>query len=177
MCRCGVRPASVPRPLISDGRQTVFRPKIISGGKNHTAVGNCFGKRQFFFRELTGGSEEDPVRRCTGIVVDPAVSGELGDPDPNGMLDSAEIPGEQAEAQRLNELADTVALNSMMFRNLMVGFMVLDPGLETNVPGKEAWTVLLDILDVLNGENPGFVLNDIHYCSNENGELVIEPTE
>lgn len=131
----------------------------------------------FFFRELTGGSEEEPVPRCTGIVVDPAVSGELGDPDPNGMLDPAETSGEQGEAQRLHELADTVALNSMMFRNLMVGFMVLDPSLETNVPGKEVWTVLLNILDVIEGENPGFVLNDIHYCSNENGELVIEPAE
>lgn len=128
----------------------------------------------FTFRELTDGSAADPIRRCTGIVADPAASAELGDPDPNGMLDSAESPGEKAETDRLNGLANTVALNGLMFRNIMLGFMVLDPTLETNAPGDEAWTVLLDILDVLNGENPGFVLNDIRYYANENDELVME---
>lgn len=129
---------------------------------------------RFTFRGLTEGSEDDAAPRCTGIIVDSAASGELGEPDPDGMLDSAETPGEQAEADRLRDLAHTVALNDLMFRNLMLGFMALDPGLETDAPGKEAWTVLLDIMDVLNGENPGFVLNGIRYFANASGDLVME---
>ena len=128
----------------------------------------------FTFRDLTEGNGEEAVPRCTGIIVDPAVSGELGESDPDGILDSAETPTEQAEADRLNDLANTVAMNDLMFRNLMVGFMVLDPSLETDRAGMETWAVLLDILDVLDGENPGFILNGIYYYANENGELVME---
>jgi len=127
----------------------------------------------FTFRGLTEGDEADPAPRCTGIVVNPAVSGELGEPDPDGILDSAETPGEQAEADRIHDLAHAVALNDMMFRNLMLSFMVLDPSLETDAADMDTWNVLMDILDVLNGENPGFVLNGIHYYANENGDLVM----
>ena len=131
---------------------------------------------RFTFCDVVKGNGEAAVPRCARIIVDPAVSGELGEPDPGGLLDPAQ-PDEADEVNRLRELAHAVSINDLMFRNLMLGFMVLDPSLETDTPTIDAWRVLLDIMDVIEGENPGFVLNGIHYYSNENGELVIEPAE
>ena len=130
-------------------------------------------RTSFTFCELEKGSDEHAVPRCRRIVVNPAVSGDLGDPDPEGWLDSAQ-PNELDAANSLRNAANAVAINDLMFSNLMIGYMVLDPSMETDGPNMEEWLVLLDILDVVHGEKPSVIMNGIQYYSNENGELVIE---
>lgn len=128
----------------------------------------------FSFCDLVEGSEAHAAPRCARVAINPGISGELGDPDPEGLLDSAQTPEDKAEADKLRDLASEIALNDLMFRNIIVGFMTLDPSLETDSLDKTTWYLLESLLLILDGESPGFIMDGIHYYANENGELVIE---
>ena len=147
-------------------------------------------KVHFHFEDLVEADGEYALPRCARIIVDPAVSGELGDPDPDGLLDGAMTSEDKEYADEIRDKTNTVAINLLMFRNLMVAFMTADPTLDpVNIYGSDGVMVLvlgaLDILDGKNpqmsgdlqpvqGEYPGFILNGIYYYANEDGNLVIE---
>lgn len=147
-------------------------------------------KVRFCFEDLTEADGEHASPRCARIIVDPAVSGELGEPDPDGLLDTAKTPEEKEYAERMRDLAHTVALNELMLRHLMVAFMTIDPNLDPVYIYDDDGVIplvlgainllegknpdILGALELVDGENPGFTLNGIYYYANENGELVIE---
>lgn len=158
---------------------------------------NTFGyllNVRFQFIDLVENDGESAAPRCTRIIVDPAVSAVLGDPSPDCLLDLllalAETPEDIEYVNTLREKAHTVAINELMMRNLMVAFMTIDPNLDPvdiydddgviplvlcaldmlngEVPDK------LGALELVDGENPGVILNGIYYYANEDGNLVIE---
>lgn len=147
-------------------------------------------KVRFRFDDLVEADREHALPCCTRIVVDPAVSGEVGDPDPSGLLDFAMTPEDIEYANEMREKAHLVAINELMFRNLMVAFMTIDPNLDPVYIYDDDGVIALvlgvfDILDgknpeivgaleLVDGEKPGVILNGIYYYENEDGELVIE---
>ena len=147
-------------------------------------------KVRFQFTDLTEGDEEYAIPHCTRIVVEPAVSGVFGNPDPDGLLSLAQTPEDIEYADAVREKTHTVALNELMFRNLMVAFMTIDPNLKADSIYNDDGVIplVLCALDVRNGkvpdmlgnlewvdgEKPGVILNDIYYYANEDGNLVIE---
>ena len=154
---------------------------------------NAYGyvlKVHFQFDDLVGGDEVHAAPRCTRIILDPAVSAVLGDPDPMGLLGLAVTPEDIEYVNRIIENAHTVAINELMFRNLMVAFMTIDPNLAPDRLYADDGVVplvlgTLDILDgktpemlgalqLVDGETPGIILNGIYYYANEDGNLVIE---
>lgn len=148
-------------------------------------------KVRFHFDDPAAADGECASPRCTRILLEPAVSAELGDPDPNGLLAAAVTPEDKEYAESLREKTHTVVLNELMIRNLLVTFMTIDPNLDPdNIYGDDAPVALalgaLDLLDgnyptmpgaleLVDGTTPGFILNGIYYYANENGELVMEP--
>ena len=147
-------------------------------------------KVRFRFDDLVEVDEGHASPHCTRIVVEHAVSGELGDPDPNGLLDLAITPEDKEYAAEMRQKANTVAINQLMLRNLMVAFMTIDPNLDPVYIYNDDGVIplvlgSLDILDgkspempgaleLVDGEKPGFILNGIYYHVNEDGNLVLE---